>query len=305
MSIHNIYYKFCTKGHTNGNVDMPVTDKFCRICGSALYTHCTKCGTELNSVFQSPLFFTTGKPVNAPHQPGACSQCGNRFPWTSWWRRKTRRSQGGQGIGIVGATIIAAIIVGVATIIVGFATFLAPVSPKILDRMSALFTLHNTQLGPASIPAIANNEKKAPSVEPQAVLATTTSLDKILTFETDPHFTEVQRRTVETELDGKQVTLTGYVLKADFMSPPSLIGTTPLIVEVTENPNQRAGLELYVENEQIPLWQKLSVGEQVTFTTILSNTAIMSKKDRTPFVGHKSVFVRLVPSTEPKQKIKS
>jgi hypothetical protein len=59
-----------------------ISSKFCKICGAPFLTMCKDCGYPLPSSFQTPVYLTSGDPVNVPYKPGACSNCGKVFPWT-------------------------------------------------------------------------------------------------------------------------------------------------------------------------------------------------------------------------------
>ena len=76
------HYKICENGHLIYSDSGPVSSDHCNICGAKFVTQCTQCGMPLPGIFDSPVYFTSGKPVNIPRKPGACGKCGTVFPWT-------------------------------------------------------------------------------------------------------------------------------------------------------------------------------------------------------------------------------
>ena len=82
QNIHRFQYKICEYGHLIYSEESAVSDEFCRICGSKFLTQCPECGKALPTVFSSPVYFSSGKPVHFPNKPGACVSCGKVFPWT-------------------------------------------------------------------------------------------------------------------------------------------------------------------------------------------------------------------------------
>lgn len=82
QNIYRFKYKICEDGHIIYSNSGGIDSEFCKICGAPFLAECKKCGHPLKSSFQSPVYFTSGKPVNIPNKPGACSKCGKVFPWS-------------------------------------------------------------------------------------------------------------------------------------------------------------------------------------------------------------------------------
>lgn len=82
VEYHLYQYKRCENGHMIYSLSESPKGEHCSICGAAFLIKCPECGTLLSSSFQSPAYFGSGKPVNLPSRPGACTKCGKLFPWT-------------------------------------------------------------------------------------------------------------------------------------------------------------------------------------------------------------------------------
>lgn len=59
----------------------PIADKRCRQCGQLFIHACDNCQTKLPETFNSAHYFASTRPINPPHRPEYCPECGSAFPW--------------------------------------------------------------------------------------------------------------------------------------------------------------------------------------------------------------------------------
>jgi len=79
--IRNYFYKYCENGHMLYSSSGPISRKMCSKCGSEFIDSCRNCSSSIPSKFSSPFYFTSGEPINLPHRPDFCNECGEPFPW--------------------------------------------------------------------------------------------------------------------------------------------------------------------------------------------------------------------------------